>query len=326
MARRIALLLAVCQVAACRANEGPEAQDDDEEPPVEGPAPQELRLSVGEAGSGFGSAVALSDLGAWASAPHGPISRVFQLDPVAGASERLASEGRIGLALATDIDGALLVGAPLFGDGAVLDITGATVMAGNGVGRAVAQGPVALDATGWADAAGGQTATLARGVSIASADPLVGIGFPHGDVSALIGDAGVPRVYESEGFSIAVGDLDGDGAPEWALGAPQADVVRVLSVDGTPLGEVAGRGRFGAAVSMADLDGDGRSELLVGAPRAAGDAGQAILYGSDLLERARYEGQPGDRLGTSVALARDAVLLGAPGGPGSPGAVLWILE
>ncbi|MEC8425413.1 MAG: VCBS repeat-containing protein, partial [Myxococcota bacterium] len=323
MARSIALVLILCQVVACRPSAGPVGEDDDAQPPAPGSTPRELRVSAGEPGSGFGSAVALGDRGAWTSAPHGSLSRVFQLDPVAGASEQLVSDGRIGLALATDIDGALLIGAPLLGDGAVLDIAGEPVLVGNGVGRAIARGPVALDANGWTDGAGRRTDTVARGASIASAAALVGVGFPHGSTSARIGDADVPRIYDSEGFSIAAGDLDGDGVPEWAVGAPQANVVRILSSDGASLGELEGSGRYGAALSMADIDGDGRSELLVGAPRAAGDSGEAILYGSDLSERTRYEGRPGDRLGTSVALAHDGILLGAPGGAGMSGAVVW---
>ena len=83
------------------------------------------------------------------------------------------------------------------------------------------------------------------------------------------------------GWSVATGDLDGDGRSDVAAGAPGADrgagMVLVWlgselfsTRDGFPeirlYGAAPGDG-FGRSVSIADLDGDGISDLIVGAPR-----------------------------------------------------------
>lgn len=318
---RIPLLL--CLASACAGGDPKPHADDDRDTIDPEPEPVLVRIAGEVPGAGFGAAVASSALGAWASAPHGETARVFVLDPESGASLRFASSGRAGLALATDHTGALLVGAPLLDDGAVLDEDGGTLLAGGGVGRGVAAGPIALDDAGWTDGAGGGSALDARATSIAAAGGVVGLGFAHGPASAQLGDLVVTRTHPSEGFSLAAGDLDGDGVPEWAVGAPQAGVVRVLSTSGEPVAELRGEGRFGASLAMADIDGDGRSELLVGAPRTGGDSGEAILYSSALVETRRIRGEAGDRLGTAVALGGGGVLVGAPGGPGMTGAVVW---
>jgi hypothetical protein len=83
------------------------------------------------------------------------------------------------------------------------------------------------------------------------------------------------------GWSVATGDLDGDGRDDLVAGAPGADdgagMVLVwrgaelfTTRDGFPdvrlYGDGAGDG-FGRSVAIADLDGDGVDDLLVGAPR-----------------------------------------------------------
>jgi hypothetical protein len=103
------------------------------------------------------------------------------------------------------------------------------------------------------------------------------------------------------GAALAVGDFDGDGRADLAIGAPGADagagVVTVLR--GSPSGlqpagaqaffeslagslaSSAGAG-FGEALAAGDLNGDGRDDLAVGAPGAGTDgAGEVVvLYGS----------------------------------------------
>jgi hypothetical protein len=84
---------------------------------------------------------------------------------------------------------------------------------------------------------------------------------------------------ESElfGASIAaLGDLDGDGAGDFAVGSFLGSAVRVFSgKSGAVLHRLVGtskRGNEFLGVSLAalhDLDGDGASELLIGAPRKA---------------------------------------------------------
>ena len=101
----------------------------------------------------------------------------------------------------------------------------------------------------------------------------------------------VPAAFASDfayGHVAGMGDVDGDGIPDLALGAPLdddgpgADLGAVwilnLSADGTPrsaqkISQTAGgfvanlqpEGEFGLVLSpMGDLDGDGRAELLAG--------------------------------------------------------------
>ncbi|MCI0589776.1 MAG: integrin alpha, partial [Planctomycetes bacterium] len=84
------------------------------------------------------------------------------------------------------------------------------------------------------------------------------------------------------GFSLAsVGDLDGDGVVEFAVGSPRFDppgivdaggVVVFSGAGGSPLYTLAGSGTwdwFGASITrLPDLDNDGVPDLAVGAPQA----------------------------------------------------------
>jgi hypothetical protein len=106
------------------------------------------------------------------------------------------------------------------------------------------------------------------------------------------------------GYDLALGDFDGDGATDLAIGASHS----VLS--GTEPGSVylflapppgsytpadasatltSGVGlpdAFGMALDAGDVDGDGRDDLVVGAPRdptvGSYDGSVTVLYGAGL--------------------------------------------
>jgi hypothetical protein len=84
--------------------------------------------------------------------------------------------------------------------------------------------------------------------------------------------SGQTLVFELEGSHAitAVGDLDGDGVSELAVGSEAEAKVRLFSgADGSLLQTVSGAlgNRFGAAVAgPGDLTGDGVPDLVVGAP------------------------------------------------------------
>lgn len=142
------------------------------------------------------------------------------------------------------------------------------------------------------------------------------------------------------GWAIAAaGDVNGDGVPDFIVGAPGAGpsgegrAVVHSGADGAVLrtftGGAAGD-RFGAAIAARDLPaeggagaGDGVADFLIGAPGAdvgaAADQGRASLYnGATGQLMKNLMGQAaGDAYGTSVAVARGGegfiLLVGAPG-------------
>ncbi|RMH04724.1 MAG: hypothetical protein D6702_02415 [Planctomycetota bacterium] len=148
-----------------------------------------------------------------------------------------------------------------------------------------------------------------------------------------------------------VGDVDGDGAADYALGIPRADpyartdagVVEIRSgADGRLLrsliGQAAGDWLGSALAAPGDLDRDGVPDLVAGAGNASGHAGSVLAWsGDDGRLLWRVDGAASlDRLGDALAPVPDLdgdgvteILAGAPGA--DPNGVLnagtaWLLS
>jgi hypothetical protein len=131
--------------------------------------------------------------------------------------------------------------------------------------------------------------------------------------------------------SLTVGDFDGDGSDDLAIGTPASDQTganegRVTILTGNTVGGLAfGRLRrfhpgrlgipgppegqtlfeFGAALAAGDFDGNGFADLAIGIPKldsvGADDGGEVVLYGH--LFRSGFEGSAlGDDLGAWSAV------------------------
>ncbi len=171
--------------------------------------------------------------------------------------------------------------------------------------------------------------------------------------SALVLSSGAGRSEDGYAASAArVGDLDGDGAAEIAVGADMMGEggaillywsTRYPERFGSPelLRDRVSGDRYGTSVvGVADLDGDGRDEVLVGASGAtsAGMAGAGLVY---LLKSTDLEAvgnaielvgvQPGAGFGASLASAGDVdgdglseIAVAAPGWDGGDGRVFLL--
>jgi hypothetical protein len=182
-------------------------------------------------------------------------------------------------------------------------------------------------------------------------------GTSSGSASVFSGATGVllhvflgPSSFDNAGWSVAgVGDVDGDGRPDVAVGAPFADgatagsgIVRVYSgLDGSPLSTISSAaGPIGQAISgIADVDGDELADVVVGVPTAddgLNDAGAVRIHSG--LSGELILSAPGpavsDQLGYSVDGRGDVdndgradIVAGALGSaldPGNQGAIYAI--
>ncbi len=119
----------------------------------------------------------------------------------------------------------------------------------------------------------------------------------------------------------AAGDVDGDGVPDVAAGAPGEDAVYLFSgKDGHVLQRLAGGARdhdLGTAVSgIGDLDGDGAPDILAGAPSAetgGGATGRAYVFsGKDGHILLSLDGEKaGDDFGSTVGGGAHRFIVGA---------------
>ncbi len=145
-----------------------------------------------------------------------------------------------------------------------------------------------------------------------------------------------PAAYLGRSLA-AVGDLDGDGFDDFAVGAPAASAqglpesgsafvfsgatgALIYRFDGA-----AAFDEFGAAVAGGDIDGDGVPDIAIGSPSASPGgrigAGSALVFsGASGQLLFQLDGETrGDTLGRSVAFVgdlngdgRSAVAIGAP--------------
>ena len=193
---------------------------------------------------------------------------------------------------------------------------------GNQFGRAFATGDI--DGDGYSDVVAGAPNDMVAGAQDAGSVTSL-YGSRRGLTSAgseritQPGNAAAgPETGDRFGAAVALGDFDGDGFDDLAVGVPDEDVGTVVSAGvvnvfrGSRSGLVTGSAdtfaqddrlpdmpevddRFGAALVVGDFDGDGFDDLAVGVPgESIGEAPEAgavvVLYGSPAgLDRSRAQ-------------------------------------
>lgn len=185
---------------------------------------------------------------------------------------------------------------------------------------------------------------------IAVGAPTAGAGVGAVDVfrGSAAGLAGMPTTTSGSGASqlgaaiAAVGDTNGDGYGDVAIGAPGSAQVLVLlgSASGPgvpmPLTSFCPPPDFGAAVAGVDLDGDGRGDVVVGAPAGLGAGGIVYAYlapfdvAAPTLLNDPLAGADGPGFGATLASLGDIDLdglgdfvIGHPDAP--PGGHVWVV-
>ena len=281
---------------------------------------------------GFGSAIAVAQDGVWVGAPHGEKGRAYRW-----ANQRLElmveGTGRTGAHIAHTSEG-IWVSAPLAqsGEGAIVDARGQLRFEGSeGTGIVVSPAGSGTYAygSGWRSMDGRMGSTDGRPTAITEANGIIGIGFAHGPTSFKTNTAQLTRtaVGDEAGFSLAAGDIDGDGIQEWIVGAPGANTVTAYNgSDLSPVAQWTGSGRFGTAIAVCDLDGNGRDDLLVGGP-FQGSTGEVTRYADFSQSPSAWDFDWPEstlQIGAALSCGDGSLYVGAPGNHETQGRAIAI--
>ncbi len=264
----------------------------------------------------------------WIAAPW----RGAGLDGALWQGARRVWEGGAGARSARSlvvVEGAVLVGEP--GLGLVVDAAGMEKLEGEGVGSALAARDsrwVSSDRQGarWDDDLVVALGRAADRLAL-DADGTLVVAFVGGEVAVRSGDLEIIRLSAGDeaGYALLIGDVGGDGQEELVVGAPGSARVYVLpwSPRPTRLDEgviIEGEGgRFGAALALVD------GGLWVGAPMDGPLAEGAVFEVEEGVPVRRLSGTSNSQLGFSLAGEPGRLWVGAPGAPGTPGAVYTLV-